>query len=244
MAKQSNNALVGAIIFAAVAISGSLVFFGMQVGGGMNDDNLKAAITDGIEEYVKEVQEESQRPPEPVRVDADLTDDDAFLGDADAPLTIVEFSDYECPFCGKFFSGAYSQLKENYIDTGLVKLVYRDFPLSFHPNAQEAAEAAECAGDQGEYFGMHDQIFENQSSLSLESYQAHAQVLGLDLDEFNDCMESDKHVEEIMADMAEGQAYGVSGTPGFFINGYLVEGAQPYSVFEQVIEAELEALDN
>ena len=91
----------------------------------------------------------------------DLIDDDAFKGDANAPVTIIEWSDYECPFCGRFYRDTLGLIESAYIDTGKVKFVYRDFPLSFHPNAQKAAEAAECAGEQGKYFDMHDLLFEN-----------------------------------------------------------------------------------
>ena len=169
-------------------------------------------------------------------------DDDAIKGDINAPVTIVEFSDFECPFCGKYSDESYSLIVENYVNTGKVKYVFRDFPLSFHPNAQKAAEAAECAGEQGRFWDMHDYLFENQDYLAVENLKGYAKDLDLDTEEFNDCLDSGRMAEEVENDLLEGQSYGVSGTPGFFINGKLISGAQPYSVFEQEIEAALAAV--
>lgn len=166
-------------------------------------------------------------------------DDDAFLGDADAPVTIIEFSDYECPFCGRFYSQTLPQLKTEYIDTGKVKLVYRDFPLSFHPKAQKAAEAAECAGDQDRYFDFHDKIFENQGSIGVSDLKKYAGDLGLDQGEFDDCLDSGKFEQEVKDDVAAGVAAGLSGTPSFLINGQKLVGAQPFAAFKAIIDAEL-----
>ena len=181
----------------------------------------------------------SQAAPEPTRGTINV-DDDPMKGDANAPVTIVEFSDFECPFCAKFYSQTMNQLQTNYIDTGKVKLVFRDFPLSFHQNAQKAAEAAECADDQGKFWEMHDAIFENQQSLSISSLKQWAGQIGLDTGEFNSCLDSGKHSEEVQSDFREGATYGVSGTPSFFINGIQLVGAQPFSAFKQIIDSELE----
>jgi len=166
-------------------------------------------------------------------------DDDPVLGDQNAPVTIIEFSDFECPFCGRFFSNTLPQLTREYIDTGKVKLVYRDFPLSFHPNAQKAAEAGECADDQGKFWEMHDKIFENQKAMSVVDLKSYAASLGLDTSEFNSCLDSGKHAKEIQKDISDGSKYGASGTPTFFINGIKLVGAQPFSAFQQIIESEL-----
>lgn len=177
--------------------------------------------------------------PAPTVDPESLLDDDAVKGDPDAPVTIVEFSDYECPFCGRHFQQTYPQIVTNYIDTGKVKLVYRDFPLSFHPQAQKAAEAAECAGEQGKYFEMHDKLFENQQTLSVANYKTWAGELGLSQTAFDECLDSGSMAAEVATDMSAGQAAGVTGTPGFFVNGVKISGAQPYSVFETAIEAAL-----
>lgn len=182
-----------------------------------------------------------QEQPEPVEVDTtNLADDDAVKGDADAPVTIVEFSDFECPFCGRYAEQTYPQIVEEYIETGKVKYIFRDFPLSFHANAQKAAEAAECAGEQGKYFEMHDLLFANQDSLSVENYKQWAEDLGLDTEQFNTCLDSGEMADEVAADFTYGQQIGVTGTPAFFINGKMISGAQPYEVFKQAIEEELE----
>ena len=169
----------------------------------------------------------------------DLADDDAYKGDVDAPVTIVEFSDFECPFCTRFYTQTLPQIEEQYIDTGKVKFVYRDFPLGFHSNAQKAAEAAECAGDQDQYWEMHDLLFDKGVSGGVSSFKQYASDLGLDTDDFDDCLDSNKYESEVKKDLADGSAAGVSGTPGFIVNGKLISGAQPFSVFQQAIESAL-----
>jgi protein-disulfide isomerase len=166
-------------------------------------------------------------------------DDDAIKGDEDAPVTIVEFSDYECPFCTKFYEQSLQQIEKNYVDTGKVKFIYRDFPLSFHQNAQKAAEAAECADEEGKYFEMHDLLFEKGVSGGVSAFKQYAKDIGLNTKKFDQCLDSGEMAKEVQGDFIAGQQLGVSGTPAFFINGKLVSGAQPYSVFEQAIEQEL-----
>ncbi len=179
--------------------------------------------------------------PEPSAVKVSI-DDDAILGKEDAPVTIIEFTDYQCPFCGRQFTQTYPQLKKDYIDTGKAKYVIRDFPLnSIHPQAQKAAEAAECAGEQKKYWEMHDKLFENQQSLDVASLKSYAQQLGLNTADFNSCLDSGKMASEVAKDLSDGQSYGVQGTPATFVNGKLISGAQPYSAFQQVIDAALAA---
>ena len=166
-------------------------------------------------------------------------DDDAFFGDENAPVTIIEFSDYQCPFCERFWSETLPSIKSEYIDTGKVKFVYRDFPLNaLHPMAESAALAAECAGEQGDeaYFKYHDKIFENQQSLSVENLKKWAKELGYNIDS---CLDSKKYLSEVNGDLSDGQSAGISGTPGFLINGIKLSGAQPFSAFKQIIEQEL-----
>ena len=167
-------------------------------------------------------------------------DDDPVKGNKDAPVTMIEFSDFQCPFCGRFYSQTLAQIQKDYIDTGKVKFVYRDFPLSsIHPQAQIAAEAGECADDQGKFWEYHNKIFENQALLSEASLKQWAVDLGLDADEFNDCLDSGKQKQEVQKDFNDGSSYGVSGTPAFFINGVMVSGAQPFANFKAVIDKEL-----
>lgn len=183
-------------------------------------------------------------------------DDDPVLGDENAPVTIIEFSDYQCPFCRKFWTETFNDLKKDYIDTGKVKFIYRDYPLeSIHPTAVQSAEAANCVREKGgdeAYYKMHDKIFQEGNKLDggdpitgpvrgtaqydLTELKKWAKDIGYDI---GSCLDSGKFESEIQKDLEDGSAAGVSGTPGFFVNGQLISGAQPYSVFEQLIEAEL-----
>ncbi|MEL6344907.1 MAG: thioredoxin domain-containing protein [Myxococcota bacterium] len=163
-------------------------------------------------------------------------DDDPMLGDVNAPVTIVQFAEYQCPYCGKA-NDAVEKVLENY--EGKVRMVYRDFPLSFHARAIPAAVAANCAGEQDKYWEMHRLLMANQGALEDANLSAHAQTLGLDLEKWNTCRMNPAQQEEVMADMKAGSEAGVSGTPAFFINGIMLSGALPYERFEEIIEREL-----
>jgi protein-disulfide isomerase len=172
-------------------------------------------------------------------VDVEI-DDDPILGDPDAPVTIIEFSDYQCPFCAKFYSETLVLIKENYIDTGKVKFVYRDFPLvNIHNQALKAAEASECVHELGgdeAFWEIHDKLFENQRALSVDNYKKWASELGYDI---SDCLDSGMMNDEVQKDIQDAQAAGGRGTPHFVINGKVISGAQHYNVFEELIESEL-----
>lgn len=166
-------------------------------------------------------------------------DDDPIKGNKNAPITIIEFSDYQCPFCTRA-EPTIKQVLETYKDK--VRFIYRDFPLGFHQYAQKAAEASECADEQGKFWEYHDLLFEKQSEWSSEGItklKEYALNLGLDAKQFNECLDSGKMASEVQKDFNDGQQAGVSGTPAFFINGRLVSGAQPFSAFKQVIDEEL-----
>lgn len=165
--------------------------------------------------------------------------DSPVKGDANAKVTIVEFSDYQCPFCGRFFQDTLPSIKKEYIETGKAKLVYKDFPLSFHENAQKAAEAARCAGEQSKYWEMHDKLFGNQESLGESNYKKWAREIGLNGEKFDDCLSTGKHAQEVKDDASYGAQLGVSGTPAFYINGRELVGAQPFSAFKKIIDEEL-----
>jgi protein-disulfide isomerase len=171
------------------------------------------------------------------------------MGQKTAKIILVEFSDYQCPFCQRHVQQTHPQLFTEYIATGKVKYVFRDFPLeSIHPQAFKAAEAARCGGDQGKYFEMHDQLFTNQKALAPADLESHARAVGLDGAKFKACLDSGRHAEKIRADIAEGRRVGVSGTPGFLVgfsesNGSamkavrFISGAQPYASFKEAIDA-------
>lgn len=177
---------------------------------------------------------------------ADYVDDDPVLGDSDAPVTIVEFSDYQCPYCARFRAQTLDLIKENYIDTGKVKFVYRDFPLSsIHPMAQKAAEASECADDQDMFWEYHDKIFEGQRSLSIDSLKQWASELGLNTGQFNTCLDSGKYESEVKNDLSDGSAAGGRGTPFFLVGNIPLSGALPFDDpsaridFKRAIESQL-----
>jgi predicted DsbA family dithiol-disulfide isomerase len=154
-----------------------------------------------------------------------------------ADVTIIEFSDYQCPFSGKV-QGTVKDLISTYGEK--VRHVYRDFPLSFHRDAQKAHEAAHCAGDQKKYFEYHDKLFENQQKMKIDDLRKYAKELDLNTKKFNKCLDGGAHVERVRKSITEGQAAGVAGTPAFFINGIMISGAQPIGAFKEIIEGELQ----
>ena len=148
-------------------------------------------------------------------------------GSADAPVTIIEYSDFQCPFCSRWVEQTYPSLLKDYVDSGKVRLEFRDFPLSFHPNADEAAVASNCAAEQDAYWAMHDMLFSGQSNWSelpdaKPTFIGYAGDLGLDTAAFEACLSSGKFDETIQQDIAAGQKAGVSGTPSFLINDQLL----------------------
>ncbi|MFA4814554.1 MAG: DsbA family protein [Candidatus Gracilibacteria bacterium] len=207
----------------------------------------------GISENFGSANEEAVAAPDVNPDDLEVVDvnvdDDAVLGAADAPVTIVEFSDFQCPYCHTFYSESLPSIISDYVDTGKVKLVFRDFPLSGHPQANLAAQAAECVArtDTGvknseAYYAFHNWLFENLAMWSgnddaMEVLITAAQdELGVDI---RTCLENGEMADEVNADLTAGRGYGVGGTPSFFINGKKLVGAWPYETFQKVIESEL-----
>ncbi len=187
-------------------------------------------------------QQQQQQAPQPSQDPVDVPIGDAFsIGEPDAPITIVEFTDYQCPYCGRHFQQTYPQLLANYVDTGLVRYVFKDFPLtSIHPQAFEAAEAARCAGEQDAYLEMHDVLFSRQNEWGVADaatlFTGYAEELGLDAEAFATCLSDGRYEGAVQADLEDGIQLGVTGTPGFFINGRFLSGAQPYAVFQQALD--------
>jgi protein-disulfide isomerase len=157
-------------------------------------------------------------------------------GPADAPVTIVEFSDFQCPFCARV-EPTVAQLLSTY--PGKIRLVYRDFPLPNHGDAPKAAEAAHCADDQGKYWEMHERLFANQDKLKVPDLKTHARALGLDGTKFDQCLDSGVKAKLVDENRKAGDEAGVSGTPAFFINGRPLSGAQPLSAFQTIVDDEL-----
>lgn len=174
---------------------------------------------------------------EPFRVSFDHAGSPA-LGPADAPVTLAEFSDFECPYCGRFFP-TLKRIEDEYGDQ--VRIVYRQFPIpSLHANAFKAAEASLCAHEQGEFWAYHDLLFQEQGRLAVRDLKEKAGRLGLDRDEFDRCLDTGRYVEQVQADQAAGQAAGVTGTPALFVNGIPVPGgAVGYEVVADALDREL-----
>ena len=263
MSKHSIHPLPLALSIVAILFSGYATF---TAGGfdflGTDSDEFKSTATiDGeekdrtyaiIDQYIADQQaeyEEQIQVDQQAQIDQQLNqdpievsvDDDPMKGDENAPVTIVEFSDYECPFCQRFYNDTYPLIKTKYIDTGQVNYVFRDFPLPFHANAIPAANAAECVREQTDdeaYFQYHDLLF-GTTDLSVENLKVLAADFDLDQSAFATCVDENKYLDEIEADLQAGQNYGVEGTPGFFINGIFLGGAQPYATFEAAIEKAL-----
>jgi protein-disulfide isomerase len=225
-------------------ISGTPAFMvnGIKVVGAQPYQNFKSifdTILSGDKaEIAKLVEASKPKAPEapsndPVDVDAGTS---VFMGDANAPVEIIEFSDFECPFCKRLADNALVDVKKDYIDTGKVKLAFRDFPLPFHKKAQKAAEAAKCAADQGKFWEMHDAIFANSPNMAVSDLKTMAVDMGINIDS---CLDSGEKEQDVKDDLEAGKAAGVTGTPVLFINGIPVRGAQPYENIKKVIEAEL-----
>ncbi len=188
-------------------------------------------------------EQQQQPPPEPTGP-IDVPEDGAalVLGNPDAPVTIVEFTDYQCPFCARHAMQTLPQIKANFVETGLVRYVIMDFPIvSNHPQATKAAEAARCAGDQDAYLEMHDLIFVNQQQWSrneqaVSLFISYAEQIGLNMAAFTECLESDRYETTVLANLQTGVELGIRGTPSFFANGYFINGAQPYELFAQAVQ--------
>lgn len=223
-----------AVLIGAALIAGSIAI----VGSGNGFSFLKGSGSDS--------EQPTTTPPIVVDPEKIKTSDDPSVGRDDAPVTIVEFSDFQCPFCRRFYEDTYIQLKKEYIDTGKARLVFRDYPLPFHPAAGVSAQAGECAQDQGKFSEYHDRIFAEQAKKGTGTVEygaaelkAWARSVGMNGSDFDSCLDSGKYADEVAEDMKDGSAAGVDGTPSFFINGALVVGAQPYAVFKQAIDAAL-----
>jgi protein-disulfide isomerase len=206
-----------------------------------------------INRYLQEQQEQTIRqavvadlrknaPALRVMIDAPrhqvaLNAGDPSLGNASAPVTIVEFSDFQCPFCQRV-APTLKRVRETYGDK--VRIVWKDFPLTqIHPEAFKAGEAAHCAGEQGKYWEYHDRLFANQQALQPDNLKKHAAELGLDAAKFNACVDSSKYGDRVREGVAQGSRLGVNSTPTVYINGRLLSGAHPYETFAALIDEEL-----
>lgn len=167
-----------------------------------------------------------------------------FLGKADAPLTLVMFTDYQCTFCSRFEDQTLPEIKKQYIDTGKLRFVVRDFPMKFHPNAPKAAEAVYCAEEQEKYWELREKLVSNGDKLDAKLLPDYAKQVGLDVDKFSACLGSGRHAEKVKANVALAASIGISGTPSFVVgrsngdmaNGVKMVGAQPFAAFDQKLK--------
>jgi len=251
--KSTYNKMVKGII-AVIAIA---TFFGGYSLGTMSDSGSDIS-TEELKEILSEIEmktaptlQPALQPTQPSAPQIFMVslDDDPVKGNPDAPVTVVEYSDFQCPFCSRFFQQTLPLIEENYIDTGKIKFVYKDLPLdSLHPNARTTHIASECADEQGKFWEYHDVLFEKQSewqrlsstdlSTTLTSY---ASDLGLQSASFETCLQSQEIADEVNRDVLEAASFGTTGTPTFFIgnekDGFIkLVGAQPYTAFQRVID--------
>ncbi len=217
--------LPGSILIAAIIIAGSLFY---TRGSGYQNNNPGTGTPGN-----------TQAPSGPVNVS--VTDNDHILGNKNAKVTIVEFADFRCPFCEKFYQQVEKQLVKDYVNTGKVRFVFKNYAFLGQQSIW-ASEAAECANEQGKYWQYHDWLYDNQAPESDLAFYSKANLtkyaakVGLNTTQFSSCLNSDKYSKRVADDLAEGQKDGVTGTPTAFINGQKIVGAQPFATFQTVID--------
>jgi|TARA_B100000315_G_scaffold258326_1_gene310043 protein-disulfide isomerase len=239
------------VIFGVVVSIGSALAAGCNRQSSAMNQGQAAAILNELQEIRKLLEGQGGAPqapqaqaPRPRSAEVSIADAHSF-GSLDAPVTMVEFTDYQCPFCSRFATTTFGELKAKYIDTGQVRLVSRDLPLPMHANAEQAAYAARCADEQGKYWEMREVMFQNINALDDAALVDYAADLGLDGAGFEACLGSGKYTTEVQADMAAASAIGLTGTPSFVVGrasgdtveGTIIVGAQPFATFEAQIQA-------
>jgi len=219
-----------------VAVGAGIVILlvGIYYAGSLNSGGAKVAAN---------TNQPTDTVPDPTQPTADVTkvkvtSEDHIRGDKNAKLTMIVFSDFECPFCAKF-NPTIDQVLKDY--SGKVRIIYKHFPLSFHPQAQKAAEASECASEQGKFWEMHDALFamNEAGTLSLDNFKAKAKDLGLDTAKFNTCLDNGTMAAKVAANYQEGLAAGINGTPGSFVGTQFIAGAVPFATIQQLIDSQL-----
>jgi protein-disulfide isomerase len=264
---ENSNGLKGIILVSGILIAGSLTYLGYNLSNYCSavqnlcssstsstdtDADFNIRVENAIEAYIDKQEElarqEQEEANKPKKVEGVSAGDAAVWGDPNAPVTIVEFSDFECPYCKKNFLETIPQLQEDYIDTGKVKYVFRHYPLPFHePLATLEALASECARSQGNdetFYAFHDALYnatESNNGITEEEIYNLADTLKLNKTKLKACVENKDTQARVDADIAAAAEFGVQGTPNFFINGWQLKGAYPYASFKEIIEQELAA---
>ena len=232
-----------------------LVSFGQSAADGAASTALNQSQADAILQELKEIRKvlekierkglapQAKGRQRPTTATVTVGSGRPALGAAAAPVTVVEFTDYQCPFCRRFTQTTFPLLKRDYIDTGKVRWEVRDLPLAFHNNARKAGQSVHCANEQGKFWEMRDTLFKNSANLENKHLRSYAEQVGLDVDAFDSCLASDRYMVEIDKDSAQAKQAGITGTPTFVIgkpkdnklSGKLVVGAQPLNVFASAI---------
>ncbi len=242
------------LIITIIIITGIAAFFAGSYVSNFNSDKISQEELDNViaklELKILEKQLPTKQAALPLKISSE---NNPFIGNPDAPITIIEFSDFQCPFCAKFHMQTLPTIMDEYINKGTVKLVFRDFPIqNIHPNAVLASIAAECANEQGKFEQMYHTLFKKQkewsnleTSYAIALFNQYASELQLNEEKFDSCIKNVKYIEEVQKDLDEGRTFGVTGTPGFFIGneeiGFVeLKGAQPFESFKKVIDSQLE----
>ena len=242
------------ILITSIIIMGSIISFfaGSHITNLSSDQISQEEFKNEIAKLELKILEKQlpvKQPSVPLKISID---DDPIIGNLNAPITIIEFSDFQCPFCARFHIETLPSIMNEYVNKGQVKLVFRDFPIqSIHPNALPASVASECANEQGKFKEMHDMLFEKQKEWSnletiyaIDLFNQYSTEIKLDKEQFSRCLTTERYVKEIQNDLNDGRMYGITGTPGFFIGneqiGFIeLKGAQPFESFRKVIESQL-----
>ncbi|HEV2827290.1 MAG TPA: DsbA family protein [Pyrinomonadaceae bacterium] len=239
--KKSSDGLIRIAIL--VGVAALVVLTGMNV---YQTRQQRAELNDRMAQLLTAINSKpaapAQRPsgPDPDKVYTVKTDGAPFIGPSQAPITIAEFSDFQCPFCGRV-GPTLDQIRKAYGNN--VRVVWKHFPLDMHPAAKPAALAAEAANSQGKFWEFHDKLFANQSKLDLNDLKQYAKDVGLDTAQFEKDLVDSRNKKRMDDDMAEARSLGITGTPAFFVNGRFLNGAKPFSEFAKVINAELQRLN-
>jgi len=242
--------LPAAVVIASVVIGASIVCAAAIIGESIKTKEINTTLR-RISDFTKTINRqksgllkdagEGRKMPEAAgskKIEGITPGINPIKGNINAPVLMVEFSDFQCPFSKKFYQQAFPQIEKEYINTGKVKFAYRDFPLASHQFAKSAAIAARCAGEQGRYWQMFDKLLSG-SSLDKETLDKYAQELKLDIKAYEACQAKPAVLKAVESDSKDAAKFGVQGTPSFFINGRFVNGAYPFETFKKIIEEEL-----
>jgi protein-disulfide isomerase len=234
-----NYVIIGVVFFALGAVAGGA---GINALFNANSSENQALIDSAVSAVVADLGSDTAQAGLTAgqKYDVTVAENNPVLGSPDAPVTIVEFSDFKCQYCARFVSETMDSIMRDF--DGKVKLVYRSYPI-LGQSSILAALAGGCASDQGKFWEFHDLLFADQQNLTKEAFVKYAGDLGMDVETFTKCYDDQQHMSDIQSNYAYAQSLGVTGTPAFFINGTYVSGAQPYTVFAEVINKELVSLD-